>query len=192
MAPGSLNQQTSSNCTIPPQNPSADSLFLFSNTYLVQSVNKIFNNGSSSLHTTLSLAAAEIICSEDLLLPSCVNETVLEQGDHIVGFETRIEKSYIVLMIFFGGIAVMCGIVLSCIMYEDRLMSAERKSRDTKENFKIDGPTVFTPVSSVEESGFSGSSVVVNRRAKETSASEGGNFDNRISTCELLSSSTDA
>lgn len=88
----------------------------------------------------------------------------------------------------------MCGIILACIMYEDRLMTAERKSHDAKERFKIEGPTVFTLVGSVEESVFSSSSGIVNQQARNTdstSTSEGGGLDSRISTCELLSTSSD-
>ena len=44
------------------------------------------------------------------------------------GFQTRTEKAYVVLFVFFGACSVMLGIVLLAVCYEDRVMKAEGKT----------------------------------------------------------------
>lgn len=44
------------------------------------------------------------------------------------GFQTRTEKAYVVLFVFFGACSVMLGIVLLAVCYEDRVMKAEGKA----------------------------------------------------------------
>lgn len=58
-------------------------------------------------------------------------------------------------MVFFGGFSIMFGIVLACIVYEDRVMANEIKAQGAKESSKIEGPNVFTPKSSNEDAGQS-------------------------------------
>ena len=78
-------------------------------------------------------------------MPSCTSESSVFS---VEGFHTRLEKTYVVLMILFGGLAVLFGIVLSCIAREDRLMASERRQH---EEVKLDGPNVFTPLNSLQE-----------------------------------------
>lgn len=54
-------------------------------------------------------------------------------------------------MILFGGLAVLFGIVLSCIAREDRLMASERRENEDVRQIKLDGPNVFTPLNSLQE-----------------------------------------
>ncbi len=74
------------------------------------------------------------------MLASCIDSKI------IVGFNTKIEKSYVVLMMIFAGLSVLFGTVLTCICYEDRLMMSERKLQESRRNFKLDGPNVLTPL----------------------------------------------
>ncbi len=67
------------------------------------------------------------------------------------GFHTRLEKSYVVIMMVLGGCAVLCGIVLACILYENQLMNTEMKSEETHQKRKLNGPNVFTPVNSLQD-----------------------------------------
>lgn len=113
---------------------------------LFQTISKIFNNDSfSSNHKSLSQVATEVICSANLAPQSNCSSEIIVQG-----FHTRYEKGYVIVMMISAGIAVLLGIVLGCITYEDRLMASERKTEESRRKFKLDGPNVFTPVNSVE------------------------------------------
>lgn len=134
---------TSKNCSASPTDSYQPQLF---DTTLFQSISNIFYNDSfTSLHSELSQAAAGIICSDNLTLSSCTTESAVK------GFYTRLEKGYIVLMMIFGGFAVFFGVIVGCITYEDRVMASERKTQEKQTNFKLEGPNVFTPVSSLRE-----------------------------------------
>ncbi len=111
-----------------------------------------YSDSFVSVHNDLSQAAAEIICSSDLQLPSCARESTVE------GFHTRLEKSYVVIMMIFGGCAVLAGIVLGCIAYENQLMTCEMKTDATQHKLKLNGPNLFTPVASLQEDSLLDSS----------------------------------
>lgn len=120
--------------------PTAQSSMLFKIS-LHQSISEAFYaNSSSSVHALLSESASQLICSPIFMLASCIDSKI------IVGFNTKIEKSYVVLMMIFAGLSVLFGTVLTCICYEDRLMMSERKLQESRRNFKLDGPNVLTPL----------------------------------------------
>lgn len=84
------------------------------------------NNWNMSVHKYLDDAAKKIICSllKDLVLLDCPTKPLPMP---LVGFQTRIEKAYVVLFVFFGACTVVLGIFLLSICYEDRVTKAERK-----------------------------------------------------------------
>jgi len=55
-------------------------------------------------------------------------------------------------MMVFAGMGTLLWIVLCCICYEDRVMAAERRMQENRQNFKLDGPNVLTPLCSFKQS----------------------------------------
>ena len=78
---------------------------------------------NSSVHNFMDAQTKQIIC-EDLKFGF---EACPRPDSSLPGFETRTEKAYVVLFVFFGACSVMLGIVLLAICYEDRVMKAEGK-----------------------------------------------------------------
>ena len=148
----------------------------FSNASLQHRISEIFNGGnaSTSVHTLLSQAANELICSDKLTLPSCQpDQQNQDQSLRVYGFQTRVERGYIILIIFFASMAIVFGIVVLCICYEDRLMKRESMTvRLEILHSKYKGPTVFTPVNAKEsfieqrstDFSVTGSQVLLNHR----------------------------
>ena len=80
-----------------------------------------------SVHKYLDDAAKEIICSllKDLGLLDCPPKP--SPPPPLPGFQTPIQKAYVVLFVFFGACTAVLGIFLLSICYEDRVTKAERK-----------------------------------------------------------------
>ncbi len=78
---------------------------------------------NSSVHNFMDAQTEQIIC-QDLNFGF---EPCPEPDSSLPGFQTRTEKAYVVLFVFFGACSVMLGIVLLAICYEDRVMKAEGK-----------------------------------------------------------------
>ena len=79
---------------------------------------------NSSIHDFMDAQTEQIIC-QDLNFGF---EACPEPDSSLPGFQTRIEKAYVVLFVFFGACSVMLGIVLLVVCYEDRVMKAEGKA----------------------------------------------------------------
>lgn len=79
---------------------------------------------NSSIHDFMDTQTEQIIC-QDLKFRF---EACPERGMSLPGFQTRTEKAYVVLFVFFGACSVMLGIVLLAVCYEDRVMKAEGKA----------------------------------------------------------------
>ena len=79
---------------------------------------------NSSIHDFMDAQTEQIIC-QDLNLKF---EPCPEPDTSLPGFQTRTEKAYVVLFVFFGACSVMLGIVLLAVCYEDRVMKAEGKA----------------------------------------------------------------
>ena len=92
-----------------------------------RNINTTFNGLNSrynfSVHNFIDAQTKQIIC-EDLKFGF---EACPRPDSSLPGFETRTEKAYVVLFVFFGACSVMLGIVLLAICYEDRVMKAEGK-----------------------------------------------------------------
>lgn len=76
---------------------------------------------NSSIHGFMDAQTEQIIC-QDLNFGF---EACPEPDSSLPGFQSRIEKAYVVLFVFFGACSVMLGIVLLAVCYEDRVMKAE-------------------------------------------------------------------
>ena len=70
-------------------------------------------------------AQTEQIVCQDLKLNF---EACPRPDTSLPGFETRTEKAYVVLFVFFGACSVVLSIVLLAVCYEDRVMKAEEKA----------------------------------------------------------------
>ena len=89
------------------------------------------NTGNASIHSFLDEEAKRFICSGKFIIPFCPEQT----SQPLQGFQTQIEKGYVVLFVFFAACSVVLGIFLLSICYEDRVMKAEmkRSSIDSRE-----------------------------------------------------------
>ena len=79
---------------------------------------------NSSIHDFMDVQTEQIVC-QDLKFGF---EACPEPDLSLPGFQTRTEKAYVVLFVFFGACSVMLGIVLLAVCYEDRVMKAEGKA----------------------------------------------------------------
>ena len=82
------------------------------------------SRSNSSIHGFMDAQTEQIIC-QDLKFGF---EACPEPDTSLPGFQTRIEKAYVVLFVFFGACSVTLGIVLLAVCYEDRVMKAEGKA----------------------------------------------------------------
>jgi hypothetical protein len=78
---------------------------------------------NSSVHDFMDAQTEQIICQDlNFGFGPCP-----EPDSSLPGFQTRTEKAYVVLFVFFGACSVMLGIVILAVCYEDRVMKAEGK-----------------------------------------------------------------
>ena len=93
---------------------------------LDRNISEVFRGlikGDSSIHNFFDVEAVKVLCSDSSNWTACPQKDTKP----LRGFETRTEKAYVVLFVFFGACSVVLGIVLLSICYEDRLMKAERR-----------------------------------------------------------------
>lgn len=109
---------------------------------LMHNISRTFYNPSNPytpIHQILSNAASEIICSAELYFLSC---TAGQENQLPPGFETMVERAYVITIIFTGTAAIVLAVVVLCICSEDRKMKGELKRMLRK----YEGPNLFTPV----------------------------------------------
>jgi len=108
----------------------------------MHNISRVFygaSNPYTPAHQLLSDAASEIICSNELEFPSC---RLGRRNQLPPGFETRIERVYVIVIIYTSTAAIVLAIVVLCICTEDRKMKGDLK----RVMRKYEGPTLFTPV----------------------------------------------
>lgn len=109
---------------------------------LMHNISRMFYNPSNPytpIHQILSNAASEIICSAELYFLSC---TAGQENQLSPGFETMVERAYVITIIFTSTAAIVLAIIVLCICSEDRKMKGELKRMLRK----CEGPNLFTPV----------------------------------------------
>ena len=129
-----------------------------------QNISELFYGMAVPTHKFLSEAAAELICSDDLDLPSCNSAQSRQKLPS--GFVTAVERTYVIVIIFVGTSAVVLGITLLCIYLEGRAVKRER--REEMERMKrYDGPNVFSDIDGKMAKDKDGSSAVLTKRVKK-------------------------
>ncbi len=118
---------------------------------LVEELIQVFSDSTTTLstpHDFLTSAASEVICNE-LFESSCSESnnttdsgSAAESGKLPAGFETQVERVYVIVIIYGGTLSTILVIVLSCICLEGRKMKLERRSEEEI----LKGPNVFTPI----------------------------------------------
>ena len=111
-------------------------------TTLMHNISRLFYSASNPytpVHQLLSDSASEIICSSELEFLSC---RVGQQHQLPPGFETTVERVYVIVIIYTGTAAVVLAVVVLCICTEDRRMKGDLR----RVRRKYEGPTLFTPV----------------------------------------------
>ena len=109
---------------------------------LMPNLSRTFYNPSNPytpVHQILSNAASEIIGSAELHFPSC---TEGRENQLPPGFETMVERAYVIIIIYTNAAAIVLAIVVLSICAEDRKMKGELKRMLRK----YEGPNLFTPV----------------------------------------------
>ena len=132
----SLPRQPQSTSTV------TSSITALSATTLMHNLSRTFYNPSNPytpVHQILSNAASEIICSAELHFPSC---TEGRENQLPPGFETMVERAYVIIIIYTNAAAIVLTIVVLSICAEDRKMKGELKRMLRK----YEGPNLFTPV----------------------------------------------
>lgn len=132
----SLPRQPQSTSTV------TSSITAVSTATLMHNLSRMFYNPSNPytpIHQILSNAASEIICSAELYFLSC---TAGQENQLPPGFETMVERAYVIIIIFTNTAAIVLAIVVLCICSEDRKMKGELKRMLRK----YEGPNLFTPV----------------------------------------------
>ena len=110
----------------------------------------LFNYGNS-IHSILSDAADEVICSRnfsDFRIKCPVAITFM-------GFQTILERVFVILVVIFFSAALFLLVVVISIFSEDRVMKMENSSMDMPKKKKKKsshslGPNLLEPISDVE------------------------------------------
>ena len=132
------------------------SLYAHSDAVLQNTVGLLFNNSmdANSVHVGLDTAASEFICSAEFNFSSCIMNLDENNPPQLPpGFRSRTERIYAIFLIAFATIASVFGIIVLCVIVEDRVLKHERRGMFEEQHKAMSkkGSGLLTPLEAVRQ-----------------------------------------